>query len=161
MSARGGVGLGLMLVRGVLIGGAVCALIALGVVWHRDRARRWAEPRLAAPEIVALVPASLEGAHELWLVALNPLCPHCRQHVARTAEAARARLGVRIGVLVVDTPKPPTADALASLGVDGLWWDARGTWRRRWGHRVYGEVMVFDGAGRYVRTLPPGFDSAP
>jgi hypothetical protein len=90
---------------------------------------------------------------------MNPLCPHCREHLARAVAAQARPRGARLGILVVDSPKPPAAAPLANVAVDGMWWDARDAWRRRWGHRVYGEVLVFDGSGRYLRTLPPGFDA--
>ena len=137
------------------------ALMVLGVVWRRDRARVWERPQFRSHEFVRLAGgAALEDARELWLVAVNPKCPHCSQHLAHTLVARRQETGVRVGILLVDTPKPPAAEAFAHVVVDGLWWDERETWRRRWGHRVYGETIVFDGGGRYLRTLPPGFDVA-
>ncbi len=47
------------------------------------------------------------------------------------------------------------AGTLAGLPGAAVWWDARGDWRRRWGHRVYGEVMSCDRAGRFLGTRPP------
>ena len=144
-----------------LVVACVGALIALGVVWRRDRARVWEMPRFTSQAFVRLAGGELpEGARELWLVAVNPKCPHCTRHLAHTLIARRGEPGVRVGILLVDTPKPPAAEAFANVAVDGLWWDERETWRRRWGHRVYGETIVFDKAGRYLRTLPPGFDVA-
>ena len=136
-------------------------MLALGLAWARDRATPWTTPHFEARQFVAVGrPPAIGHARELWLVAVNPSCPHCRAHLAHAAAALRRGAGTRLGILLVDTPKPPAATAFANVAVDGMWWDARDTWRRRWGHRVYGEVLVFDGAGRYLRTLPPGFESA-
>ena len=143
----------------LMILGCAVVMVVFGWVWRRDRLRVWAEPRFEAREFVRLSGDAAPGAREFWLVAVNPKCPHCRGHLARAAIARRRSIGVRLGILLVDTPKPPAAPAFAHVAVDGLWWDARDTWRRRWGHRVYGEVMVFDRAGRYLRTMPPGFDA--
>ncbi len=143
---------------------AVCAtlVLALGLSWAHDRMAPWSEPRFEPAQFVAVgPPPAIDGARELWLIAVNPLCPHCRQHLARAAAALPRGSGTRLGILLVDTPKLPAAPAFANVVVDGMWWDVRDTWRRRWGHRVYGEVLVFDGGGRYLRTLPPGFESAP
>ena len=135
------------------------ALAAVGIAWRHDRARVWEEPRFRTQQFVRLAGGDVPGGtRELWLVAVNPRCPHCSQHLAHTLVARRAQSGVRVGILLVDTPKPPAAELFSSVGVDGLWWDERETWRRRWGHRIYGETMVFDAGGHYLRTLPPGFD---
>ena len=90
---------------------------------------------------------------ETWLVAVNPACPHCLETHARLA--AGAGRGRRVGALVVDTPRRPGATTLAALAPGPVWWDARGDWRRRWGHRVYGEVLCFDRHGRYLATRSP------
>ena len=140
----------------ILIGSAIVVVLGLGALWRHDRARHWERPHWQPAEFVALRgPLALDGVRELWVMPVNPRCPHCRAHVARAAAARRQGSDVRLGILLVDTPKPPAAATFANVAVDGLWWDARETWRRRWGHRVYGERVVFDGAGRYVRTIPP------
>jgi hypothetical protein len=128
---------------------AASALAALGWLWHLDRAREWETPGLGDP-LVLVRAASADSSGGTWLVAVNPDCPHCLQALARLA--ARPRAGVRVGALIVDTPRRPAPATLAALGVAPLWWDARGDWRRRWGHRVYGEVLCFDHRGRYQRT---------
>ena len=125
------------------------ALASLGWLWHFDRARAWQTPGLGAP-LVLVRAASADSSGGTWLVAVNPDCPHCRQALARLA--AHPRDGVRLGALIVDTPRRPGPATLAALRVAPLWWDARGDWRWRWGHRVYGEVLCFDPRGRYVRT---------
>ena len=125
------------------------ALAALGWLWHFDRARAWQTPGLGAP-LVLVRAATADSSAGTWLVAVNPECAHCRQALARLL--ARPRCGLRVGALIVDTPRHPGAATLAALRAAPLWWDARGDWRRRWGHRVYGEVLCFDPGGRYVRT---------
>lgn len=125
------------------------ALAALGWLWHFDRARVWQTPGLGAP-LVLVRAATADSSAGTWLVAVNPDCPHCLQALARLT--ARRRDGVRIGALIVDTPRPPGPATLAALRVAPLWWDAHGDWRWRWGHRVYGEVLCFDPRGRYLRT---------
>ena len=59
----------------------------------------------------------------------------------------------------MDTRRRPSAATVATLGADELRWDSTGTWRHRWGHRVYGETLCFDRAGNFVRALAPLTDS--
>jgi hypothetical protein len=55
----------------------------------------------------------------------------------------------------VDVGRRPDPLVVGS-GLDaGVWWDSLGTWRSRWGHRVYGETMVFAPGGALVRVLAP------
>jgi hypothetical protein len=128
---------------------AGAALAALGWLWHLDRTRVWQTPGLGAP-LVLVGAARGDSSAGTWLVAVNPDCPHCRQALVRLA--AHRRPGVRVGALIVDTPRRPGAATLAALPAAPVWWDAQGDWRRRWGHRVYGEVLCFDPRGRYLRT---------
>lgn len=128
---------------------AGAALAALGWLWHLDRARIWQTPGLGAP-LVLVGAATADSSAGTWLVAVNPDCVHCRQALARLT--ASPRRGLRVGALIVDTPRRPGAATLAALRAAPLWWDARGDWRRRWGHRVYGEVLCFDPRGRYLST---------
>jgi hypothetical protein len=125
------------------------AFVALGWLWRSDRARAWQTPGLGAP-LVLLRAATADSSAGTWLVVVNPDCPHCLEALARLE--ARARRGLRVGVLVVDTPRRPSDARLAALRAAPLWWDERGDWRRRWGHRVYGEVLSFDPAGRFLDT---------
>ena len=127
----------------------LAAFAALGWLWHVDRTRLWQTPGLGAP-LVLVRAATVDSSAGTWLVAVNPDCPHCLQALARLI--ARPRPGLRVGALVVDTPRRPGAAVLAALRVAPLWWDARGDWRRRWGHRVYGQVLCFDPGGRYLGT---------
>jgi hypothetical protein len=143
--------------------GAVLALLgfaALGWLWHLDRARAWETPALGPPLVLLRGPAAARDA-ATWLVAVNPDCHHCRE-VLRDL-AARSPDCVRVGALVVDTPGRPGRSTLARLPGAPIWWDAKQVWRRRWGHRVYGEVIRFDPRGRYssTRLQPPGSMSLP
>ena len=130
---------------------ALSALAALGWLRHADRARAWERPGLGAPLVLLRGAATGPGA-ETWLVAVNPGCPHCLEAHARLASRTG---GPRVGALLVDTPRRPGATTLAALAPGPVWWDARGDWRRRWGHRVYGEVLCFDRHGRYLATRSP------
>jgi hypothetical protein len=127
------------------------ALAALGWLWHQDRARAWRPPVLGAPLVRLAAPA--DTALATWLVAVNPDCPHCLQALAR--RRAHPPRGAQVGALIVDAPRPSDPSRLAEWRVAPVWWDARGSWRREWGHRVYGEVLCFDARGRYLATLPP------
>src|SRR5436853_337955 len=69
------------------------------------------------------------------------------------------RAPVRVAAPVVDTKKRPPAATVEALAADELRWDSTGAWRHRWGHRVYGELLCFDRAGRFIRTLAPLSDS--
>jgi hypothetical protein len=128
----------------------LAALASLGWLRHADHARAWETPGLGAP-LVLLRGIAADSSAETWLVAVNPDCPHCLEAHARLA--ARRGPGPRVGALIVDTPRRPGAAVLAALGGGPVWWDARDDWRRRWGHRIYGEVLCFDRRGRYLVTL--------
>ena len=69
--------------------------------------------------------------------------------------AAWARHGWReeLIALIVDTPARPDARALRAIPPVPVWWDRGGVWRRRWGHRLYGELIQFDASGCFVQTL--------
>jgi hypothetical protein len=155
------VDLGAVLATVILLSAAT-GLAMLGAAWSRERSQRWDEPRWDPRQMVP-VRASFarERAREIWVVPVNPRCPHCAGHLIAAATARGLEHGVRLEVLIVDTPKPPAAETLVRMEADGWWWDARETWRRRWGHRVYGERIVFDGSGRYRRTEPPAGAPAP
>ena len=128
---------------------ALAGLAALGGLWQLDRSRPRETPRLGEPLVLLRACEFAPGART-WLVAVNPGCPHCRQVLARLA--SRPLPGVRVGALIVDSRSRPSAGAIASLPGAPIWWDASNAWRRRWGHRVYGEVIRFDAAGRYAST---------
>jgi hypothetical protein len=151
---------------------ALGALVALGAAWRLDRARGWETPRWDPDRFVLIRDAAhregngghtsepdLPVAGERWVVAIQPLCPHCRESLSRLV-AARARHEdpVEIEALIVDSSRRPLTTILAETGVDRVWWDERNDWRRRWGHRVYGEILIFDTNGAHVRSLPPLLD---
>jgi hypothetical protein len=139
------------------------ALLALAWLWRRDRVHAWELPAIAAGGEVELVASSAPAVGgETWLVAVNPGCPHCVRSLAGVRRVrAGVRRPVRLAVLLVDTPARPGLDSGWVNGVDQVWWDSTGVWRRRWGHRTYGEVMRFDAADHYRWTVPPliGADS--
>src|SRR5690349_19976509 len=149
---------------------SVVALAALGVLWHLDRTRRWETPRWdpaeferieSAADADDIDPAAPSGAPaaddgETWVVAVQPSCPHCRASLAALlARRAREHLPVRIEALIVDVCVPPASTLARELGCDAAWWDARGVWRGRWGHRVYGETFCFGADGALLRVEPP------
>jgi hypothetical protein len=124
-------------------------------LWLADRARTWDEPRWDRAGFVALRHSEDAGrSPESWIIPVNPDCPHCSDHLARAVALRGSRVPVH--ALVVDQSVRPPEDVFAAANVDAAWWDSAGTWRRRWGHRRYGEIMVFDGRGRLLRTEPPG-----
>ncbi len=153
MSERTDVSRGWRLVGWVGWGMVVAALGALGWLWRSDRARVWESPRLGPPLVILRAAASSARA-TTWLVAVNPDCPHCRDVLTRLSADSTA--SVHVGALIVDTPRRPAPATVAALPGSPIWWDARNDWRRRWGHRVYGEVMRFDARGRYLsaRVVP-------
>uniref|UniRef100_A0A832MLK1 Redoxin domain-containing protein n=1 Tax=Eiseniibacteriota bacterium TaxID=2212470 RepID=A0A832MLK1_UNCEI len=160
---------------------AAVSLAALGVVWGLDRTRvreapRWDPARFVAlaggapapgagvsegAETAGSIPAVRAGPAspaEVWAVAVNPECPSCLASLrAARAVRDRERSPLAVVALVVDTPQrpaPQVARALAAAA-DGVWWDRENRWRRRWGHRVYGEVLCFGPDGALLRVLGP------
>jgi len=142
---------------------AVVLFCGLGLAWQRDRRLAWERPRWTAGlfEPLAGGPDAIAPA-ERHVVAVNPLCPHCLVSLDEAVWRRRdAGAGHRIAVLIVDTAERPRWGVRPDRGEDEVWWDAAGVWRRRWGHRVYGEVLVFDAAGKWLRTLPPPSERPP
>ena len=142
---------------------AAGALLALGVLWRLERTQAWATPAIDPGRFVALrTAAGPAPAAGTWLVALNPGCPHCMKSLGTViAEHRDDPARPIISVLLVDMPQRLDAQRVAALPGDAVWWDARGDWRRRWGHRVYGEIMHFDADGNYLGTEPPPPDPLP
>lgn len=139
-------------------GAMVGAFALLGALWAADRGRSWERPRLSPAAFVALrgAPAPVSGPRGLLLVPVNPGCPHCLASWRRLRASCRARGGCpELVVLLVDQQRRPAGSDLEPLGAERIWWDRLGTWRREWGHRIYGERILFDAAGRYRETLPP------
>ena len=139
---------------------ATGAWLTLGFAWWRDRHREWETPgwnpaRFTRVEVAAsAAPAPTSAAAETWVIAVNLHCPHCLARLdALAGECAQDGDCPPLLALVVDAPRMPRPQEVGSLPVAQVWWDARGVWRNRWGHRVYGEVMRFDSAGRYRGPL--------
>ena len=141
------------------LGIVVVVLAALGVFWWRERTRHYDAPRWPLASFAALAPVGGNAPPGRWIVAVNPDCPHCRARLAdlERRDAARAA-GAALGVLVVDTPRRPRELELGPNLEAGVWWDSLGAWRSRWGHRVYGETLVFGPDGALVRVLAPAED---
>lgn len=140
----------------IAAGAALVAVVALGAWWTSDRARRWEQPRWSRDGFVLLRgdPSTGPAAPTLWVVAVNPRCPGClvtfrRLHAAWTGRARPEALAV----LIVDSPARPGAAALRGIPAVPVWWDRENRWRRRWGHRLYGEVLEFEASGRYRRSI--------
>jgi len=140
---------------------AGAAALALGWAWHRDRTRHWEEPAWAEDTFVRLragqradLRSGRRNGQATWMVPANPGCPRCLASLRRLhAEwARRGRRGV-LAVLIVDTHRRPGAELMRTIPELPLWWDRDGIWRRRWGHRLYGELIEFDSSGRYLRTF--------
>lgn len=138
---------------------AALALVAIGALWQLDRSRGWEAPRWDTSRYVALAvsdPPTAEEAGETWVVAVHPGCPHCQVSLRQALLTRdRERSPLRIAALIVDTERRPPATLAADLGADECWWDAENRWRRRWGHRIYGEVLCFDARGTLLRQLAP------
>lgn len=135
---------------------AVLGVLALGALWLRDRTRRWEVPRWTAATFVPIRadarPAG--GARATWVAVINPRCSRCvvtlQSLHGRWLRSGRPE---RLVALIVDTAVRPDAAALRTLPPVAVWWDRHGVWRRRWGHRLYGELIEFDVAGNHVRTI--------
>jgi hypothetical protein len=137
--------------------GALCvAVLALCGLWLADRGRRWEEPRWSGARFVALRegPDAGPGGRTTWLAIVNPRCARCVSTLrALHACWARARPDEGLVALIVDSPARPGAATLRALPPVPVWWDRDHVWRRRWGHRLYGELIGFDAAGRHLRTV--------
>ncbi len=139
-------------VAGALLAGA----LILGGLWLGDRARRWEEPRWIAGTFIPLRAEQRPGpdGRATWMVVINPRCSRCvttlRLLHARWARSSRHE---GLAALIVDTTVRPDTEALRTLPPMPVWWDRDGIWRRRWGHRLYGELIGFDAAGGYLRTV--------
>jgi hypothetical protein len=141
--------------RAILLVACFGPAIAFGWMRHADRARVWQTPRWDTTRLTLIRGAMFSSEAERWVVAVNPKCPHCRAELARLVATPRGGRPARIDALIVDTPERPKASEIQDAPVAAVWWDARNAWRERWGHRVYGELFVFDTHGRYLRTAPP------
>jgi hypothetical protein len=139
-----------------LMGVALAGALALGWAWHRDRTRHWEEPAWAEDRFVRLSVGQRAdpGRPATWMMPVNPRCPHCLATLRLLhAEWLKHVRSVRLVALIVDAPARPGAEALRAMPRLPVWWDRDGVWRKRWGHRLYGELIEFDPAGRYLRTI--------
>jgi hypothetical protein len=137
-------------------GTAVIAVVMLGAWWASDRARRWERPRWNRESFEPLraVPLVEPRGMARWVVVVNPRCPSCLETLWRLHHTwSRHAAGEQLVALIVDTPVRPDPRALRRLPPIPLWWDRENRWRRRWGHRLYGELIQFDVAGRHLRTI--------
>lgn len=147
---------------GAFIGVSFAALIALGALWWSDRTQVWETPVWNETSFVLVhragqtSPASFDAARETWVVAVNPDCGHCEQSL-RNAELVASRRGdsPALHALIVDQGSRPPRTVFGRRRLDAVWWDERRMWRKRWGHRVYGEVLRFDDDGRLIGTWAP------
>lgn len=141
---------------------ALALFVALGALWWRERTKRYEPPAWPHPAFVELKAPAADAPPTRWIVAVNPECGSCTARLAelrrlRAAEAA----GAALGVLLVDVRlRPDSRFAGEGLGA-GVWWDSAGVWRARWGHRTYGETMVFGAGGTLERALAPSEAVAP
>jgi hypothetical protein len=141
---------------------ALVLFAALGAWWWRDRTRHYEAPRWPDARMAVLVPPDSGAAPARWIVAVNPDCPACRRRLAELRRDGAAQLeGAALGVLLVDVRARPDSVAFGGELAAGVWWDSLGTWRSRWGHRLYGETLVFGPGGALERVLAPGGEAAP
>jgi hypothetical protein len=127
-------------------------VIALGGAWLGDRGHRWVEPRWPDASFVRLSVPAGAARTPLWVVPVNPYCPHCMTTLARlAAEWPAKHPGEPLVALIVDSVARPAWSG--AMPLEAVWWDRRGVWRSRWGHRLYGELIRFDAGGRYVGTI--------
>jgi len=131
------------------------ALTLLGSYWLASRWAPRAAPRWSDADFVRLRSAwPGPRAGELWVLPVNPSCPHCTSSLAAFRRRSAGQEANRLVVLIVDAPRRPEASAVERLGSGvEVWWDARSIWRDRWGYRVYGEPIRFDASGAYRGAL--------
>ncbi len=136
---------------------AMVLLVAAAAYWSWDRFRARSQPVFDPVRFSVLSPP-VAATDERWLVAVNPGCSHCREHLdALEAHMAGAPGHARLGALIVDTDQRPDTLTLSALAPGGVWWDSAGIWRREWDHRVYGELLQFSSDGALRATQPPGW----
>lgn len=136
---------------------AAVAFAALAALWLWDRSHRWETPRWEPARFAAMSDAPATTARERWVFAVNPICAHCRRRLAEVADSLASQPNVpALAALLVDVPARPDTVRLAAALPAAVYWDSARVWRERWGHRVYGEILIFDGSGRLLRTIAPG-----
>lgn len=134
----------------------VLGFVGLGLCWALDRARTWETPRWEPRRFAALRGGAVPvpGPRGLVVVAVNTGCPHCLETLAAMADSLEspraAGRSPRLVALVVDAAGRPGARELAPVRARSVVWDSSGTWRHRWGRRLYGDVLRFDPGGRWI-----------
>jgi len=141
---------------------AFAILAAIVFVWWRDRTRSWETPRWDASRFVTLrAPSSAAAERGAWRLAYNPDCSHCRARLAELLRRPRDPAHDPVlGVLLVDVRARPDSIEISSRVDGGVAWDSANVWRERWGHRLYGEVLVFARDGSLERSVGPEADPA-
>jgi hypothetical protein len=133
----------------MLLATLALALVTLGALRLGDALARHETPRWDPREFHVLrhggEPA---GARETWVVPVNPGCGSCAALLGRVVQRARSDAArPRLVALLVDTGERRARAAAWRTYADMVAWDEDQVWRRRWGHRRYGEVLRFDVAG--------------
>ena len=135
---------------------AAALFVALGLFWWRERTRHYEAPSWPLEAAASLVNPIEAVPTERWIVAVNPECAHCMARLAELRGRSEAWMADRsLGVLLVDVKQRPDPLVVGGGLGAGVWWDSLGAWRSRWGHRVYGETMVFEPGGSLVRVIAP------
>lgn len=143
---------------------AAAIFAALGLLWQCERSRHYESPAWPHASIAMLVAPAAAVPTERWIIAVNPECSHCMARLAELRRRSAAWTADRaLGVLLVDVSKRPDPGVVGGNLDAGIWWDSAGAWRSRWGHRVYGEVLVFSPESALVRVIAPAgeLDAAP
>ena len=141
----------------------LAGLGALGLLWLADQRHGWERPQWEPRRFVPVLTSGGADTRPPRVIAVQPGCPACLaglEHAAARRPLLDAR---RMVALIVDWPRRPDTSFAQRLGVDEVWWDAHGVWRRRWGRRVYGEFYDFDRRGGLTgsgHVLRPGDDHA-
>jgi hypothetical protein len=152
--------------RGRLVGLMISTLtttlfLVLGGCWVADRTHHWETPRLDPGRFSRVSDTGADGAANGWvMMPVNLRCPHCLASLRALQRSRRSGNEPGLVVLIVDQDREPSSKSVAALRAEAVWWDRSGVWRKRWGHRLYGERLCFDAQGRYLETLPPASSSS-
>jgi hypothetical protein len=139
----------------VAAGVAVLAVLALGAMWLGDRAHRWESPTWPRREFVRLRARTGpdDATRATCVIPVNPRCPRCMRMLSSIHATWDAQRPATLVALIVDSSRRPRPETVAGFPPIEVWWDRDGIWRHRWGHRLYGELIEFDGHGRLTRTV--------
>jgi hypothetical protein len=145
--------------RSTIVLATLVSLASLTWTRHQRALEPWEKPRWEPSQFTEIV-ASPETNHdgETWVVPVNLGCGSCFRRIERLVADAAPETRVAVAALIVDTPSRPLADLLEHRGVRRVYWDEHQVWRRRWGHALYGEVLVFGRDGSLRITVPPGMN---